>query len=407
MKVEIISVLLVSQLTLGAYLYCILKRVRAEYDELKFRFEEVDEAEMKFEGVCTDYQSLQKTYARDRKDLRSLDAIVDQYNIGVGSVDVEVYERIASVESLEALKKQLENTKDEAKRLVREKRACLCQSGNDWAVGGSIVEGRKLVNREVRLRLRCFDNEVKAAKALVNWNNINRLICRLNRAFDEINARGKMLEIEIQRNYRDLKILELKITFEVNQLKAELKEVKREEKRVEGEAVREKARIIVVAERLKEDRERLEKLVQEKFNELNLENEEQRELLELHRKELDVLKLREQRAVSMAQQTRAGYVYVISNELSFGVGMIKIGMTRRVDPYDRVKELGDASVPDTFDVHAIFYSEDAPTLEKQIHHAFAEQRVNLVNRRKEFFYTSPASVINFVQDANCRCSRVV
>jgi hypothetical protein len=87
----------------------------------------------------------------------------------------------------------------------------------------------------------------------------------------------------------------------------------------------------------------------------------------------------------MAQQTKSGYVYIISNIGSFGDGVFKIGMTRRLEPLDRVRELGDASVPFTFDVHALIYSEDAPALEAELHRHFNEHRLNLVNNRKEFF----------------------
>lgn len=92
-----------------------------------------------------------------------------------------------------------------------------------------------------------------------------------------------------------------------------------------------------------------------------------------------------QRALSMAQQTRTGHVYVISNIGSFGDDVFKIGMTRRLEPADRIRELGDASVPFEFDVHAMIFSEDAPSLEKQLHRHFLRQQVNKVNPRKEFF----------------------
>ena len=98
------------------------------------------------------------------------------------------------------------------------------------------------------------------------------------------------------------------------------------------------------------------------------------------------------RALSMAQQTRAGHCYVISNEGSFGVDVLKIGMTRRLDPLDRVRELGDASVPFEFDVHAMVFSEDAPSLEKMLHREFNERRVNMVNPRKEYFHVGVAQV---------------
>ena len=112
---------------------------------------------------------------------------------------------------------------------------------------------------------------------------------------------------------------------------------------------------------------------------------------------------RNQRAKSMAQQTKKGHVYVISNIGSFGENVYKIGMTRRLDPMDRVKELGDASVPFEFDVHAIIFSQDAPTLETKLHHAFEEKRVNKVNKRKEFFKTSLMSIKELTDTENLEC----
>jgi Meiotically Up-regulated Gene 113 (MUG113) protein len=93
-----------------------------------------------------------------------------------------------------------------------------------------------------------------------------------------------------------------------------------------------------------------------------------------------------------AANVRAGYVYVISNVGAFGERMVKIGMTRRLDPLDRVRELGDASVPFRYDVHAVIFSRDAVELETRLHHELAEHRVNLVNTRREFFYATPTEV---------------
>src|SRR5690606_35776606 len=107
-----------------------------------------------------------------------------------------------------------------------------------------------------------------------------------------------------------------------------------------------------------------------------------------------------QRAISMAQQTRAGHVYIISNIGSFGEDVLKLGMTRRLEPMDRIRELGDASVPFTFDVHAMIYSEDAPTLERKLHHYFNHQRVNKVNYKKEFFRVGLNEVKEFLESEN-------
>ncbi|MNL32480.1 hypothetical protein D3C87_1543370 [compost metagenome] len=101
--------------------------------------------------------------------------------------------------------------------------------------------------------------------------------------------------------------------------------------------------------------------------------------------QLQAAQEKNQRALSMAQQTRAGHVYVISNIGSFGEQVFKIGMTRRLEPLDRIRELGDASVPFEFDVHAMIFSDDAPGLEKKLHRHFLREQVNKVNPRKEFF----------------------
>jgi len=113
----------------------------------------------------------------------------------------------------------------------------------------------------------------------------------------------------------------------------------------------------------------------------------QSKIAELSR-ELEEAHAKAERAKSMAEQTRAGHIYVISNVGSFGEGVYKIGMTRRLEPMDRVKELGDASVPFLFDTHALIYCEDAPSVERSLHRAFEKHRINKANGRKEFFRVS-------------------
>ncbi|EIN4959750.1 GIY-YIG nuclease family protein, partial [Escherichia coli] len=107
-----------------------------------------------------------------------------------------------------------------------------------------------------------------------------------------------------------------------------------------------------------------------------------------------------QRAISMAQQTRSGHVYIISNIGSFGEDVYKIGMTRRLEPLDRVRELGDASVPFSFDVHAMIYSDDAPSLENHLHKVFNEKQVNKINSRKEFFNVNLKEIKSVIEDMN-------
>ena len=141
-------------------------------------------------------------------------------------------------------------------------------------------------------------------------------------------------------------------------------ELRKERKKLEQAKTADTPVLIVnqdEAEKAEKERQVMERLVAEELSKLESSSAEQKALYELHKQELEKLREKEKRAVSLAQQTRAGYVYVISNKLSFGDSIVKIGMTRRADPNDRVKELGDASVPELFDVHAFAFTEDAPT----------------------------------------------
>lgn len=379
------------------YCYKDLKKLKPTYDELELKFSPIEKEKTKLSEIEAKYRLLQQDYQRGINTLQLQEDLISQYDIGIGTVDQVMYKSSSDSSSIDILNTRLTNVQNDAKKLVKDKQACICTLGNNLTVNNSKAKARTLINREIKLRLRCFDNEVDAAISLADWNNINRLISRVRRSFDEINDCGKIIKTQIQTPYLLLKIEELMLSYEVEKLTADIKESEREETRLRNEAEREEAKIKSAAEKAQKNRELMEKLIQNELSKLDSATEEQRELLAMHQQELEILKQREKRAVSMAQLTRAGYVYVISNEMSFGPDVVKIGMTRRVDPYDRIRELGDASVPDTFDVHAMFYCDDAPALESSLHQKFAHARMNLVNNRKEFFRVSPDEVITAVE----------
>lgn len=193
----------------------------------------------------------------------------------------------------------------------------------------------------------------------------------------------------INKEFRKLllKRLEIEIHFKKS------KQIAKEEQKELREREREDSKARKEAEKIQKEAEKEEKIKGEAIFELEKRMAEQSESeRSLHQEELDRLKAelneahqRLERARSRAQDTKQGHVYVISNIGSFGGDVLKIGMTRRVEPMDRVRELGDASVPFTFDVHALIESDDAPNLESILHKAFDSRRVNKVNRRKEYF----------------------
>jgi len=370
-----------------------LGKLRMKDSEIDNIYEPASIQEKKLSELSSKYSSLQSSYQEKLAQLRMDEKRLSQYYLGVGTTDSISYTSLASDKNIEEIEYRLQDIKASLKRLVSEKKACICSIGKDVAVNGKKSEAKKLFNREIKLRLRCLDNEFKAAVVLVDWNNINRLIQRTKDTFNEINSSSEIVKTYLKDQYLQLKIEELRLTYEFNQLKKELKESEREEARIQREAEREEKRIKAAAEKAEKECKLMEKLVAEELSKLKSSTEEQIALYELHKQELEVLREKEKRAISLAQVTRAGYVYVISNQVSFGEGVVKIGMTRRADPNDRVKELGDASVPELFDVHAFAFTDDAPTLEKYLHNKFAEQRVNLVNGRKEFFYIAPEDVL--------------
>ena len=185
-----------------------------------------------------------------------------------------------------------------------------------------------------------------------------------------------------------MKLKEISLAYENKKKKKQIKEEQRaireqirEEERFERDRIAAEKEEEKYKKLLKKAQEEIEKASGEKLSKLNEEIENLTVLL----KEAEE---KNQRAISMAQQTKAGHVYIISNIGSFGDNVFKIGMTRRLDPYERVYELSGASVPFEFDVHAMIPCKDAPALETKLHKAFEKYKMNLVNNRREFFKVS-------------------
>ncbi|WP_160036968.1 DUF4041 domain-containing protein [Paenibacillus sp. An7] len=288
-------------------------------------------------------------------------------------------------------KQNLDNLRDEQKSMI--KAGTACKGNQNWTVNNSKAEGRKMVNDMIKLSLRSFNNECDVCIANVKFNNISTYEKRINKSYEALNKLGKVTQVNITEEYLKLKLTELYLAYEYSVKKQEEKEEQRqirEQMREEARLQREidEARKTIEKEKrhytnalekamkqldqCKSDEERL--LLQEKIAELQNNLQE----IEISLKDVDYREANQ----------RAGYVYVISNIGSFGEGVFKIGMTRRLDPYDRVYELGDASVPFNFDVHAMIFSDDAPTLEATLHRTFEKKRLNFVNKRREYFNVS-------------------
>lgn len=250
--------------------------------------------------------------------------------------------------------------------------------------------------------LDAFNGKVDTIMSKVKYDNYGKLLQQLEDAFRLVNHNGKAFrDARITIRYYDVIVEQLKMAVAVQELKRidqeEQKRIK-QEMREEEKARREFEKALKQAEK---EEKLLQKAMKEAESKLALAVDEERvkyesQLFELSKK-LEEAELKGQRALSMAQQTKQGHVYIISNIGSFGENIFKIGLTRRLEPLDRVKELGDASVPFSFDVHAMIHSEDAPKLEKNLHKIFESNQVNKVNPRKEFFNIPLADIKNHIE----------
>lgn len=288
----------------------------------------------------------------------------------------------------EQFKREMDRVNERQKEMVRTgKAASFAQS---WTVNNNKKEGERMQKQYCKLLLRAFNGECDASIAKVAWNNAKKMEERISRAFDAINQLGEVMTVSISYAYKDLKLAELRLEHELAERKREIAE---EQRRIRDQ-MRDEQKALQEAERAQAEAEaeeaRFHKALEKAKAELaKARGEEHERLSEKILKlqgELAEARAKSVRAKSLAEMTKAGYVYIISNIGSFGENVFKIGMTRRLEPMDRVRELGAASVPFPFDVHAMVYSEDAPALEAAFHQRFRDRSLNLVNLRKEFFH---------------------
>ena len=255
-----------------------------------------------------------------------------------------------------------------------------------FTFNNSLAKGRKMTSDFSKLMLRAYNAEADNCVRTLRAGNVVTAKKRLDRAVETIAKLGSMMEMRVNPDYHALRFEELELTADYLMKVQEEKEAAREER----ERLREERR---AEQELAAERERLAKERAHYLNALEAlrANGDDTAIAEMEQRLHDVDDAISQNDYRTAN-IRAGYVYVISNPGSFGKRMVKIGMTRRLEPMDRVRELGDASVPFPFEVHALFFADDAVAVENELHKAFAEARVNRVNERREFFFATPHEV---------------
>lgn len=307
--------------------------------------------------------------AKDELNLLSTQVLVRNYTLAD-------YESLTS----EECKDRLSVLKTKEQQMIQDGKAVLVDSD----------EGKKIINNVTKQILRCFNSECDNALLNLSVKSVDSARGKIQKSFESLNKIFAIDGIALSTELLESKLegLNLVYTYELKreqereQQKA-IKEQMLEEEKVRREIEREKAKIEKDQSQVSSEINRLIKYLQK------TQNDTEKELYLDKIKELEarLKQLEEDKATVVEREAnaRAGFVYVISNIGSFGDDVYKIGMTRRLEPMDRIKELSSASVPFDFDVHAMIFSNDAPELENSLHQHFEKQSVNKVNPRKEFF----------------------
>jgi hypothetical protein len=298
--------------------------------------------------------------------------------------EVGIYRYHHPLENSAEYRDKLDDLQEKIKNSVKSGAAILMS--NMFTFDNSLAKGRRMTSDLSKLMLRAYNAEADNCVRSLRAGNVVTAKKRLEASVTAIAKLGAMMEMRVSPSYHALRIEELEMTSDFLMKVQEERENAREER----ERLREERR---VAAELAAERERLDKEREHHVNAISAlraaGDDVGADALEEKIKLIDeAIAQNDFRAANI----RCGYIYVISNEGAFGKGVVKIGLTRRLHPDERIRELSGASVPFPFDIHTLYFSEDAVTLETDLHHSFADRRLNHVNDRKEFFFATPREV---------------
>lgn len=359
-----------------------------------------DEIERQNNIINSNNQNINQYHAK----INQLQAIIDDKNRQLHELDDEflvqefgLYEPKFAFANSTQFKDALKQCRAQQKELIKQFNAEAKQTA--WTVNGKHSEGKKMVGQIARLLMEAFNGECDEIVRKVTYSNVNKSLERIDKIAENVNKNCQVVGISIPSRYIALKKNEVQLAFEFSQQKEEEKERLRilraeaaEQKRVERE---------IEEKRKKLDKERKQySSAYEKIQQRIETNADDKDLLDKAadlKQHLDDIDKAVKDVDYRAANQKAGFVYIISNVGSFGEGVYKIGMTRRLDPDERIKELSGSSVPFGFDIHAMIFSDDAPKLEAALHNAFDDKKVNIVNQRKEFFRVSLQEIEDVVK----------
>lgn len=333
--------------------------------------ERISKKSTELNQLYSEISKVNKELKNKKEEIENLEPLVTVVNIDTKGLDLATSQELKNI---------LSKYKLEEAELVKD----------NIAVDVLIYDDKKFITTQIRQILRSFNAECDLAISNVTLKNIDTMRNKILKSYEALNKIYKSDGVQITKTFLENKLQQL-ITAHSYQEKLEdereqkklIQEQLKEEEKVRREIEREKAKIEKDETQFKNEISKLMKYLQKTDNEVEKTlyidkiKECEEKLSELETVKSDVL--------NREKNTRAGFVYIISNIGSFGENIFKIGMTRRLEPMDRIKELSSASVPFEFDVHALIFSDDAPSLESILHNTFRDYEVNKVNHRKEFF----------------------
>lgn len=382
------------------------KLLQSEIDRLKgmlspehCKIETLNEEIKQLEEKITLLQQEQSKHQNNISNLTntesSLNATINSYKKQISLFEDEVnvleygvYKPTFEFANSDLYKDKLKEIRDRQKDCIKKDTAAV--GATNWTVNGSTAKGNSMVKDTKKLLLRAFNVECDDIVSKVKISNLDKSVERIYKISEQISKLGKTMSISITSNYIKLKIDEVKLALDFQQKKQEEKERLKELRAQEREEAKALKEIEEEKKRLTKEQKHYENALKTLLAQIE-KNGETEELIEKRNQIEGQLKEIETSITDVdyrAANRKAGYVYIISNIGAFGENIYKIGMTRRLDPHDRVDELGDASVPFDFDIHALIFSEDAPALESALHKAFERNKLNKINHRREFFNVS-------------------
>ncbi|MDY4561357.1 MAG: DUF4041 domain-containing protein [Peptostreptococcus porci] len=347
-------------------------------EKIKELREEMELKEDKVKEKTSELEDLEK-------EIHAKKNVLDELNLELDFTEYGIYKPVYDFANSEMYKDRLLVIRQKQKDAIKNDDAVTYPE--NFYYNDSLSKGKKVIKDSVKQILRSFNNECDVLINKVKYNNVEAIRGKIGKSYESLNKLNDTVHITIRHSYLQMKLEELNLAYEYSLKKQEEKELAKEER----ERLREEARL---QKEIDEARKSIKK-EQAHYSQALSKIEKQ---LEVDSTNIDLLAKKEELENQLCEidknlkdidyreaNKRAGYVYIISNIGSFGKDIYKIGMTRRLEPMDRVHELGDASVPFNFDLHALIFSDDAPSLENALHKAFENNKVNMVNSRREFF----------------------